>query len=122
MAPSLKIAIIDDDQIVRRAALKLLLSFGYDAYAFPSAEAFLAEDVRDFACVITDVKMPGLSGLDLQRRLKGIRPDLAMIFMTAFADDRVRLEALNGGARHFIEKPCDPDHLIGCIETILSSL
>src|SRR4029079_836660 len=97
------IAIIDDDQGVRVALERLLLSLGHDASAFDSAEQFLKwEKLRDPSCLITDVRMPGLTGIDLQDRLIDDGHRIPIIFMTAHSDDSVRARAMMAGAVCFL--------------------
>ncbi|MFZ3361514.1 MAG: response regulator [Xanthobacteraceae bacterium] len=110
------ISIVDDDGWARDGIRVLVESLGYEAFAFVSAEQFLESDVLNTtACVITDLQMPGLSGLDLQRELgsKGYR--IPIIFITAFPDDRRREHALGAGAIGFLTKPFDERSLIDCL-------
>lgn len=110
------IAIVEDDQLVRTATASLIRSAGHRAEGFASAEEFLDQDIARFACVISDVQMPGLSGLDLLR-LAGERcAGLPVILMTAFPDPRIARQALAGGACCFLEKPCDPETLVSSLE------
>ena len=111
------IAIVDDDESVCIAVTSLVRSLGYEARSFGSAEDFLASPTRaDAACLISDVQMPGLGGLDLQRILVAEGSRLPIILVTAFPDAHVREAALHGGALCFLSKPFDGDVLIGCLE------
>jgi FixJ family two-component response regulator len=95
----------------------LVMSLGYPTAAFASAEDFLEFDrLCDIACVITDVQMPGMSGLDLQSHLTVSGHRISVIFMTAFPDDQIRGRALEAGAIGFLNKPFSEDSLIGCLE------
>ena len=115
------IAIVDDDGAVREALKALVRSLGYDASTFGSAEAFLnSEQINDTSCLITDVQMPGLSGLDLQDRLIAQGYRIPIIFFTGYPDENVRIRAMKAGAVAFLSKPCDGDHLLGCFEKALS--
>jgi FixJ family two-component response regulator len=92
------ISIVDDDEFVREATSNLVESLGYSACMFASAEEFLQSPrLDDTRCLITDVQMPGLSGVDLQDRLIGQGHHIPMIFITAFPDENVRARALEGG-------------------------
>jgi FixJ family two-component response regulator len=113
------IAIIDDDQIVREAIGNLVQSLGYEVAIFESAEQFLAASrLTETSCLIVDVQLPGLSGLDLQRRLGMDGHCPLAIFVTASAD-MFRQRAMNGGAVGFLSKPFEEAALISCLETAL---
>ena len=115
------IAIVDDDDAVRDAVASLVRSLGYDTATFGSAEAFLnSEQINDTSCLITDLHMPGLSGLDLQDRLIAQGHRIPIIFLTGYPDENVRTRAMKAGAVAFLSKPCDGDHLLGCLEKALS--
>jgi FixJ family two-component response regulator len=114
------ISIVDDDEEVREATKGLVRSLGYAAATFGSAEEFLNSEHRhDTSCVITDVQMPGLSGVEMQRRLIEEGQPLPMIFVTAFPEDRVRATAMEAGAVGFLSKPFKEEHLIGCLDSAL---
>jgi FixJ family two-component response regulator len=116
------ISIVDDDQSVREATADLVESCGYAAAAFASAEELLqSEHLRTTSCVVTDVCMTGLSGVELQRRLADVVPHIPVIFLTAFPEEHVRAAALDGGARGFFAKPVPESTLILCIESVLRS-
>lgn len=106
------IAIVDDDDSVRVALTSLARSAGLRAHAYASAAAFLADDLSPFDCVVSDIQMPGLSGFDLLRAVRSRRAGLPVILITAFPDERVQQRAIAGGARFFLEKPCDPNLLV----------
>ena len=114
------ISIVDDDECVRESTAQLIRSLGYDATAFASAEEFLQSgQVRNTSCLITDVQMPGVSGIELQRRLLADGHRLPIIFITAFPDDRVRARVLGAGAVGFLNKPYHEESLIGCLGVAL---
>jgi FixJ family two-component response regulator len=114
------ISIIDDDRSVREAIQGLIRSLGYATAAFGSAEEYLDSDrIHDTACIITDLQMPGLSGIDLQRRLIADGHRTPMIFVTAFPSDRLRKHALDAGAFGFLSKPFNETSLIACIDKAL---
>src|ERR1700730_4672584 len=116
------ISIIDDDESVRQATSGLLRSLGYQADAFESAEAFLCSSrMNDTSCVITDVEMPGLSGLELQRLLQARGDPTPVIFISAMPEERMRARVLNAGAIGFLRKPFREESLIYHIEAALRS-
>jgi FixJ family two-component response regulator len=114
------VAIIDDDESVREATKGLVRSLGYPTATFASAEEFLGSGrVNDTACLITDVQMPGVSGVDLQRRLLAQGRRVPIIFITAFPDDRVRSCVMDAGAVGFLGKPFEEEKLIACLDAAL---
>jgi FixJ family two-component response regulator len=114
------ISIVDDDEAVREATKGLVRSLGYAASTFASAGEFLASDrLQDTSCLITDLNMPGMSGVELQDRLIADGCRVPIIFITAFPDERVRARAMNAGAVCFMSKPYSQDRLIGCLENAL---
>jgi FixJ family two-component response regulator len=116
------IAIVDDDESVSIGMMSLVRSIGYDALAYGSAEDFLASDARDdIACLISDVQMPGVGGLELQKMLAAEGSHLPIIFITAYPDARIRQVALDAGAMCFLSKPCDSATLIKCLERALDA-
>jgi FixJ family two-component response regulator len=115
------IAIVDDDDAVRDAMASLVRALGYDTATFGSAEAFLnSEQIGDTSCIISDLQMPGLSGLDLQDRLITQGYLIPIIFITGHPEESVRMRAMKAGAIAFLSKPCNGDHLLGCLEKALS--
>jgi FixJ family two-component response regulator len=114
------ISIIDDDASVREATQRLLRSLGYVAHAFASADEFLrSSHLSDSSCLITDVKMPGMSGVELQRHLQLQRCQVPLIFITSFDDEGIRTQALNAGAVCFLTKPFEIRTLIKHLEEAL---
>jgi FixJ family two-component response regulator len=115
------ISIVDDDLFARSATENLVASLGYDVVAFASAEEFLASGhADDTSCLITDVAMPGLTGLDLQQRLIDDGKCVPIIFMTAFFSQRAQAQAFAGGAVCFLAKPYQETCLIKCLNTALN--
>ncbi|HSV24474.1 MAG TPA: response regulator [Xanthobacteraceae bacterium] len=115
------ISVVDDDAFVRQATENLLLSLGFGVITFASAEAFLdSGQVDDTSCLIADVHMPGLTGLDLQRRLIKDGKRVPIIFITAFFSENVRKRALEAGAIGFLSKPFGDDTLIECLHKALN--
>jgi FixJ family two-component response regulator len=116
------ISIIDDDQSVRQAAKRLFKSLGYATATFASAEEFLESGcLRDTQCLISDVQMPGMSGVDLQCHLVQNGHCPPMIFVTAFSEEGIRKRALEAGAYGFLKKPFREESLIACLDKALKS-
>jgi len=114
------IALVDDDESVRKATKSLVRSLGYEAATFCSAEEFLeSTQLKTTACLITDVRMPGMSGVELQDRLIADGRSLPTVFISAFSDERVQQKVLESGAVGYLHKPFEEDRLIECIETAL---
>jgi FixJ family two-component response regulator len=116
------ISIVDDDESVRESTKGLVRSLGYVAATFASAEEFLASDhLRECSCLITDIQMPGLSGVELQSRLIADGHNMPIIFMTAFPEERTRARVMQAGAVCFMSKPYSDERLIGCLDRALKS-
>jgi FixJ family two-component response regulator len=114
------ISIIDDDASVRSAVSRLIRATGYLAHAFPSAADFLnSQHLRDTSCVIADVQMPGMSGIELQNLLHARGYSMPMIFITAFPDENSRVQAIQAGAVAFLSKPFDATTLVDTIDSAL---
>lgn len=110
------ISVVDDEASVREALKGLLKSVGYRAEVFASAEEFLGSGrLADTACLILDVRMPGMSGVELQERLRDSRSSVPIIFITAHGDQDARARALERGAIEFLQKPFSDDALLGAI-------
>jgi FixJ family two-component response regulator len=110
------ISIVDDDASVREAVRGLVRSLGYEAAAFGSAEEFLHSDrIDETSCLISDVKMPGLSGPDLQDHLIAHGREIPMIFVTALPEESIRMRVLKAGAFGFFRKPFHEESLIDCL-------
>jgi FixJ family two-component response regulator len=116
------IAIIDDDASMLKALVSLVQSFGYDADGFASAEAFLGcGSLPGFVCIVTDVQMPGMSGIDLKQHLAARQVSTPVIMITARQDPGLEGRALASGAACFLRKPIAADALNQCIERALKS-
>jgi FixJ family two-component response regulator len=114
------ISIVDDDESVRLATQSLLSSLGWTAHAFASADEFLnSPRLNDSSCLVVDVQMPRINGIDLQRILGARGYSIPMVFVTAFPDDNIRERLLNGGAVCFLSKPFDDQSLIQCLDRAL---
>ena len=108
--------IVDDDPAVRAGLKALLTAKGYAVETFESAEAFLAAKPAAAGCLLVDVRMPGMSGLDLQRELKRRGSALAVVVITGHGDVPLAVAALKAGAVDFLEKPFDRDALLAAVE------
>lgn len=120
MAPV--ISVVDDDTSCRRATARLIHSLGHTVASFGSAEEFLDSGrVDETACLVSDVKMPGMTGIELQRRLCEMGCRLPVIFITAFPETNARSRALASGAVGFLNKPFHDDELISCLDRALAA-
>jgi len=116
------IAIVDDDESVQSALQDLIEADGLKARCFGSAEEFLESGLqRKAACLITDIRMPGMSGLELQARLKADGCRIPIIFITAHGDARVRIQAMREGAVEFLMKPFDDDVFLSRVRAAVHS-
>lgn len=116
------VAIVDDDDSVRSALQGLMKEAGLPAVAFASAEEFLDSGKQvHTACLIADIRMPGMSGLELQTRLHSERQRIPIIFITAHGDEDMRLQALRRGAVEFLAKPFDDEVLLDNVRAALDS-
>ena len=114
------VAIVDDDESVQRALQDLIESDGLSALCFGSAEQFLDSEARNkAACLIADIRMPGLSGLELQAKLKAERCPIPVVFITAHGDAEMRIHAMREGAVEFLSKPFDDAVLLEIVHTAL---
>jgi FixJ family two-component response regulator len=114
------ISIIDDDESMRESTKGLVRALGYQAATFASAEEFLQSDsMGNTSCLITDVQMPGLSGIDLQRGLIARGIQMPTIFITAFPEEGTRLRALTAGAVGYLGKPFSEESLVSCLDKAL---
>jgi FixJ family two-component response regulator len=114
------ISVVDDDESMREAVRALMKSLGYTAEAFASAEEFLSscEDLRT-SCLIADVQMPGMTGIELHRHLVASGKSIPTILITAFPAERAREGALADGVVGYLSKPFDEDDLLACIHSSL---
>ena len=114
------ISVVDDDGSVRRTTKLLVESFGYRAAVFESAESFLKSDqLYDTACLVVDVQMPGMNGLQLQSHLADEGYSIPTIFITAYADKESRRQAMEAGAVAFLDKPFNDQQLLKSIRSAL---
>ena len=116
------VAIVDDDDSVRGALHGLLKAVALPAIAFASAEEFLKSGQQHHtACLIADIRMPGMSGLELQAKLNAERCRIPTIFITAHGDEKMRMQALRAGAVEFMAKPFDDEILLESVRAALES-
>jgi FixJ family two-component response regulator len=116
------VAIVDDDDLMRTALLGLLKSAGLLAQAFASADEFLRSGhQQNTACLITDIRMPGMSGLELQAQLNADHCRIPTIFITAHGDAKMRMQAMRAGAVEFLAKPFDDEALLESVRAALES-
>ena len=121
MSASPLISIVDDDDSLRNSLNNLIRSVGFRAQGFSSAEAFLnSSELHDTACLILDVRMPGMSGLDLQRQLVTANSRIPIVFITSHGDDDARARALEAGAVDFLYKPFREEALLNAIDSALN--
>ena len=122
MTPEYLVHIVDDDDAVRDALLELLDTVAMKAIGFPSAAEFLAELNPNIAgCLVLDIRMPGMSGLELQKKLHEMGSTLPIIFITGHADVPMAIEAMKFGAVEFIQKPFREQELLDCINTTMNN-
>ena len=116
------VAIVDDDDSVRIALEGLLKSAGLTARAFESAEEFIESgQQRQTACLIADIRMPGMSGLELQAKLNAEHCRIPIVFITAHGDAKMRMQALRAGAVEFLAKPFNDEALLESVRAALES-
>jgi FixJ family two-component response regulator len=116
------VAIVDDDELMRGALQGLLKAVGLRSRAFASAEEFLKSGLQhQTACLIADIRMPGMSGLELQAKLNTEHCRIPTIFITAHGDAKMRMQALRGGAAEFLAKPFDDEVLLENVRAALDS-
>ena len=120
LAQQIVIAVVDDDEAVREALTGLMKSLGYRAAAFQSAEDFLkSKRRRGAACLIADVQMPGMTGLELHDRLVASGKPIPTILITAYPDETVRARMLQAGVKGYLAKPFNEDDLLACLRSAL---
>lgn len=116
------VAIVDDDDLVRDSLGGLMKEAGFPALTFASAEEFLTSgEEKRTACVIADIRMPGMSGLELQAKLNEAHQRIPIIFITAHGDEKLRLQALRAGAVEFLIKPFDDNALLESVKAALET-
>jgi FixJ family two-component response regulator len=122
MPKALLVSVVEDDPFFRESMRRLMRSLGYVVEAFPSAADFLASPrLGETACLITDVQMPAMTGLELYRHLIDAGYAIPTILVTAYPDDDIRAGALNDGVVCYLRKPVDEKHLMRCLSAALHS-
>jgi two-component system response regulator FixJ len=121
VAESIKISIVDDDESMRKAVKTLVELVGIRVESFSTAEEFLSSNsLQDSACLILDVRMPGISGLELQERLARVNHSVPIIFITAHYSEKERARALEAGAIEYLQKPFTEKALLNAISSALA--
>jgi FixJ family two-component response regulator len=121
MSKSLLISVVEDDQFFRESMKRLMRSLGYAVETFSSGGDFLASPrLRETACLVADVNMPMMTGLELYKQLVGAGHEIPTILVTAYPDDVDRARALNDGVVCYLRKPIDEQQLIRCLGTALT--
>jgi FixJ family two-component response regulator len=116
------VAIVDDDELMRGALQGMLKSVGFQSQAFASAEEFLESGLQQHTgCLIADIRMPGMTGLELQARLNAEGCRIPTIFITAHGDTKMRMQALRAGAVEFLAKPFDDEVLLESVRAALEN-
>lgn len=114
------VAVVDDDELIRNSIADLLLSAGIESRTFSSGEEFLADGIpQETMCLVTDIRMPGMTGLELQRELADHHSWVPIIFITALEDTRLRAQAMRAGAVEFLLKPVDDEVLLHSVQAAL---
>jgi len=122
MAKRTLISIVEDNQLFRESMRKLMTSLGYTVEAFPSAADFLASPLlASTACLVTDVQMPGMTGVELHKHLVEAGHAIPTILVTAYPNEVARNRALKDGVVCYLPKPVDDDHLKRCLRSALQS-
>jgi len=116
------VAIVDDDELIRDALHGLMRTAGFRALAFASGEEFLnSGELERTACLIADIRMPGMSGLELQAKLNADACRIPIVFITAHGDEKMRMQAMRAGAVEFLAKPFDDEALLDSVRAALNS-
>jgi FixJ family two-component response regulator len=116
------VAIVDDDESIRAALQGFMKEAGLPAQAFASAEEFLGSgDLSQVGCLVADIRMPGMSGLELQARLSADRYRMPIVFITAHGDESMKMQALRAGAVEFLAKPFDEEVLLDCVRAAMEN-
>jgi FixJ family two-component response regulator len=114
------ISVVEDDQLFRESMIKLMMALGYTVEAYPSAADFLASPLlSETACLVSDVNMPGMTGVELHKHLIKAGHAIPTILITAYPDEVIRNRALNDGVVCYLSKPVDDEHLERCLRSAL---
>jgi FixJ family two-component response regulator len=116
------VAIVDDDESIRAALQGFMKEAGLPAQSFASAEDFLASgNLNQVGCLVADIRMPGMSGLELQARLNAERHRIPIVFVTAHGDESMKMQALRAGAVEFLAKPFNEEVLLDCVRAAMEN-
>jgi FixJ family two-component response regulator len=116
------VAIVDDDESIRAALQGFMKEAGLPAQSFASAEDFLASgNLNQVGCLVADIRMPGMSGLELQARLNADRHRIPIVFVTAHGDESMKMQALRAGAVEFLAKPFNEEVLLDCVRAAMEN-
>jgi len=115
------IYIVDDDNSVRKSLARLMKSVGLEAETFASAEEFLSKSPKQSGCLVLDICLPGMSGIELQKKLAKSGNKIPVIFITAQEDEQLRAKSMNAGAHGFLKKPFDDQALLDAIHALHAS-
>jgi FixJ family two-component response regulator len=116
------VAIVDDDESIRAALQGFMKEAGLPAQSFASAEDFLASgNLNRVGCLVADIRMPGMSGLELQARLNAERHRIPIVFVTAHGDESMKMQALRAGAVEFLAKPFNEEVLLDCVRAAMEN-
>ena len=116
------VAIVDDDESIRAALQGFMKEAGLPAQSFASAEDFLTSgDLNQVGCLVADIRMPGMSGLELQARLNADRHRIPIVFITAHGDENMKMQALRAGAVEFLAKPFNEEVLLDCVRAAMEN-
>ena len=116
------VAIVDDDESIRAALQGFMKEAGLPAQSFASAEDFLASgNLNEVGCLVADIRMPGMSGLELQARLNAERHRIPIVFVTAHGDESMKMQALRAGAVEFLAKPFNEEVLLDCVRAAMEN-
>jgi FixJ family two-component response regulator len=117
-----RVSIVDDDESVRQSTQMLMRFYGFETEAFASAEDFLNSDLLDCTgCLILDIRMPGMDGLELQRHLAAANRQIPIVFITGHGDGDAKRQAMKAGAVAFIHKPFEIQTLVGAVRKALGN-
>jgi len=122
LEPVRTVAIVEDDDLVRSATVSLIRSLGLDVVSFRSAPEFLDAPIRALGCIVSDLHMPGMSGLELYDALRASGSTVPFILMTAYATDQIRERARESGILCLLEKPGTPEMLVRCMAEVVGPL
>ena len=113
------VSIVEDDASVQKSLKRFIRLFGFECQVYESAESFM-ESIDTTDCLVSDIALPGMSGLELQKHMRSIRPNVPVLLMTASADKSIETRGVANGAAGFFRKPLDMDRMLECIQQVLN--